>query len=105
MRSDIQAMNARTGEWTELLLLLHVYTCDWIYGNHKLEVTRKSIVKILKHYNQPGIVSWQTKLTQKVDHFIVFESFPSTNCCSNKFMPNKKEKFGWLDMQGSIRDV
>ena len=39
----------------------------------------------------------QTKLTQKVDHFTMFESFPS---CSQKFPPN----FGWLDMRGSIRD-
>jgi len=27
-------------------------------------------------------------LTQKVDHFTVFESFPSTSCCSQKFPPN-----------------
>jgi len=47
----------------------------------------------------------QTKLAQKVDHFTVFESFPSTSCCSHKFLPNRKEKIGWLDVQGSIRDV
>ena len=37
------------------------------------------------------------KLTQKVDHFTVFESFPSsTSCCSLKFLPNKIEKLaGW----------
>jgi len=35
-----------------------------------------------------------TKLTQKVDHFTVFESFPSTSCCSQKFLPNEIEKFG-----------
>ena len=29
------------------------------------------------------------KLTQKVDYFTVFESFPSTSCCSEKFPPNK----------------
>ena len=45
------------------------------------------------------------KLTQKVDHFTVFESLPSTSYCSQKFLPNKIEKFGWSDMQGSIRDV
>jgi len=39
------------------------------------------------------------KLTQKVDHFTVFES-----CCSQKFLPNKIEKIGWLGMQDS-RDV
>ena len=46
-----------------------------------------------------------TKLTQKVDRFTVFESFPSTSCCSKKFPLNKVEKSGWLDMQGSIRDI
>ena len=59
----------------------------------------------LKHYNQPRIVTTQTKLTQKVDHFTVFESFISTSCCSHKLLPNKIEKFGWLDVQCSIRDV
>ena len=74
--------------------------------NRTLEVTRLSILKILKHYNQSKIVSTRTKLTQKVDHFTVFESFPSTSCCSHKFLPNKiKKKIGWLDMPGSIRDV
>ena len=32
------------------------------------------------------------KFTQKVDHFTVFESFPSTSCSSHKFPPNKIEK-------------
>jgi len=50
-------------------------------------------------------VSTRTKLTQKVDHFTVFESFPSTSCCSQKFPPNKIEKIGWLDVRGSIKDV
>ena len=60
-----------------------------------LEVTRYSILKILKHcYNQPRIVSMQTKLTQKVDYFTVFESFPSTSCCSQKVPPNKLA--GWM---------
>ena len=40
----------------------------------------------------------------KVDQFIGFESFPSTSCCSQNFPPNKMEKFGWLDVQGSIRN-
>ena len=31
---------------------------------------------ILKHYNQPRIVSTQMKLTQKVDHFTVFCELP-----------------------------
>ena len=48
--------------------------------------------------------TWK-KLTQKADHFTVFESFPSTSCCSQKFPLNKIEKFGWLEMWGSIRDV
>ena len=34
----------------------------------------------------------QLKLTQEVDHFTVFESFPSTSCCSQKIPPNKIEK-------------
>jgi len=46
-----------------------------------------------------------TKLTQKVNHFTVFESFPSTSCCSQKFLPNKIKKLGWLDVQGSIRNA
>ena len=45
------------------------------------------------------------KLTQKIDCFTVLESFPCTSCCSQKFLPNKIEKFGWLDVRGSIRDV
>ena len=50
-------------------------------------------------------MSTQTKLTQKVDHFTVFKSFPSTSCCSQKFPPNNLEKIGWLDVRDSIRDV
>jgi len=45
------------------------------------------------------------KLTQKLDHFNVFKSFPSTGCCSQKFPPNNLEKIGWLDVRGSIRDI
>jgi len=47
------------------------------------------------------------KLTQKehVDHFSVFKIFPSTSCCSQKFLPNNLENFGWLDVRSSIRDV
>jgi len=33
------------------------------------------------------------KLTQKVDHFTVFKSCPSTSCCSQKFPPNNLA--GW----------
>ena len=33
------------------------------------------------------------KLTQKVDHFTVFNSFPSTSGCSQKFPPNNID--GW----------
>ena len=33
----------------------------------------------------------QTKLSQEIDHFTVFESFPSTSCCSQKLLPNKIE--------------
>ena len=47
----------------------------------------------------------QKKLTQKVDHFTVFESFPSISSCSHKFPPNRIEKIGWLNMRGSISDV
>ena len=35
----------------------------------------------------------------------MIKSFPTTSCCSQKFPPNKIEKFGWLDMRGSIRYV
>ena len=55
----------------------------------------------IKRYN---LVSPQMKLTQKVDHFTVLKSFPSTNCCSQKFPLNKIEKIGQLDVRGSIRD-
>jgi len=44
------------------------------------------------------------KLTQKVEHFTVFKSFPSTSCCSQEFPPNSLEKIGWLDVRGSIRE-
>ena len=38
-----------------------------------------------------------TKLMQKIDHFTVFESFPSTSCCSQKFLLNKIGNFaGWM---------
>jgi len=57
------------------------------------------------HYNKPRPVSTRTKLTQKVDHFTVFKSFPSTSCCLQKFLPNNLEKIGWLDVRVSIRDV
>jgi len=45
------------------------------------------------------------KLTQKVDHFTVFESFPSTSCRCSEKKKFKIEKIGWLDVRGSIRDV
>ena len=45
------------------------------------------------------------KLTQKVDHFTVFKSFPSTSCYTQKFPPSNFEKIGWLDVRGGIRDV
>jgi len=37
------------------------------------------------------------KLTQKVDHFTVFKSFPSTSGCSQNFPPNNlyKKLDGW----------
>jgi len=41
------------------------------------------------------------KLIQKVDHFTVFKSLPSTGYCSQKFLPNNLEKIGWLDVRGS----
>jgi len=37
----------------------------------------------------------QIKLTQKLDHFTVFKSFPSTSCCSQKFPSNKKKLASW----------
>ena len=45
------------------------------------------------------------KLIQKVDHFTMFKSFPSTSCCSQKFPPNILQTIGWLDVRRSIRDV
>jgi len=45
------------------------------------------------------------KLTQKVDHFTMFKSYPGTSCCSQRFPPNNLEKVGWLDVRGSIRHV
>jgi len=37
------------------------------------------------------------KPTQKLDHFTVFESFPSTGCCSQKYPPNNFKKLvGWM---------
>ena len=39
----------------------------------------------------------RTKLTQKVDCFTVFESFPSTGCCLQKFLPKRIKKLaGWM---------
>ena len=46
----------------------------------------------------------RTKLTQMVDHFTVFKNFHNTSCCSQKFLPKKIKKFGYLDVQSSIRD-
>ena len=40
---------------------------------------------------QSRILSMQIKLTQKVDHFTVIESFPSTSCCLQKFPSNTIE--------------
>jgi len=71
--------------------------------NRTLEVKRQSILKISKHYNQPRIVSTQMKLTQKLDHFTVLKSFPSTSGCSRRFPTNNLEN--WLDVWGSISDV
>jgi len=62
---------------------------DWIYGNRSeshIGSYETIDFKILKHYNQPRIVSTQMKLTQKVEHFTVFKSLPSTSYCSQKFL-------------------
>ena len=41
-------------------------------------------------------MSTQMKLSQKVNHFTVFESRPSTSCCWQKIPPNNLEKLaGW----------
>jgi len=45
------------------------------------------------------------KLTQKVEHFTVVKSFPSTSYYPQNFLPNNLEKISWLDVRGSIRDV
>ena len=55
-----------------------------IYGNHfKSHIGNYEIInlKILKYYNQPRIVSTRMKLTQKLNRFTLFESFPSSSCC------------------------
>jgi len=69
-----------------------------VYGDRSdLEFTfsiaffQYAIFKDSMHYNQPRIVSTQMKLTQKVDHFTVFKSFPSTSCCSQEFPSNNLE--------------
>ena len=50
--------------------------------------------KALQLYNQPRIVSTQIKLTYtKCRPFPVFESLPSTSCCSQKFLLNNLA--GW----------
>jgi len=79
--------------------------CDWNHSKSHIGSYEIIDFEDLKYYNQPRIVSTRTKLTQKVDHFTMFETFPSNSCCSHKFPPNKIEKIGWLDVQGSIRDV
>ena len=81
------------------------HKCDWIYRNHSKSHIESYEIIDSKDYNQPRIVSTGTKLTQTLGHFNVFQSFPNTSCCSQKFPPNKIEKIGWLDMRGSIRDV
>ena len=76
--------------------------CDWIYRNcSKLHIGSYEIISILKisiQYNQPRIVSTRVKLAQKVDHFTVFNSFPSTSGYSQKFPLNNLQKNGWLDV-------
>ena len=71
-----------------------------IVPNHTLEALRWSILKILKYYNQPRIVSTRMKLTQSLDYFTVLESFPSTSCCSQKFRKIRYKKIDWLDVWG-----
>ena len=52
--------------------------CDWIYGNRsKSHIGSYEIINF-KDYNQPGIVSTQMKLTQKVDHLLCLRA----SCCS-----------------------
>jgi len=89
-----------------LLADLVIYVSGFMktFPNCTLEVTRYSILKILKQYNQPKI-EHAKKLTQKVDYFTAFENFPSTECWSQNLLYKKLEKFGWLDVSGSIRDV
>ena len=48
-------------------------------------------LKILIHCNEKRIVGTQMKLTQKIDHFTVLKSLPSTSCYLQKFPPNKRE--------------
>ena len=48
----------------------------------------------------------RVKLAQKVDHFTMFESFPSNSCCSEKFSPNKTENLvTWTCEVRSIKNV
>ena len=74
------------------LLTFMIPICDWIYGNRSKSHIGSYEIKFSKFYNQPRIVSMRMKLTQKVDYFTVFKSFPSTSCCSQKFPPNNLEK-------------
>ena len=62
--------------------------CDWIYGDRSKSHIRSYEIIDFKDYNQPRVVSMPMKLSQKVDHFTVFNSFPSTGGCSQKFPPN-----------------
>ena len=46
------------------------------------------------------------KLTQKVNHFTVFKSSPSTTVvAAHRSSRQITKNLCWLDMQGSIRDV
>jgi len=55
--------------------------CDWIYGNRSKSHIGSYEIIDFKDHDQPRIVSMRIKLTQKVDHFTVFNRFPSTSGC------------------------
>ena len=68
----------------------------WLCSQLNLQQVPKRHPLQMEDFNQP--LSTQTKLTPKVDHFTAFETFLSTSCCSQNFLPNKVQK---LDVQCS----
>ena len=62
--------------------------CDWIYGNRSKSHIGSYEIIDFKDFNTLRVVSMRMKLSKKVDHFTVFNSFSSTGGCSQEFPPN-----------------